>query len=85
MQEKEHMRAEQKANVKNSVGRLGVTGLSIIIQVLWIVFLFVRLNEYSTAISLTSSILALFVALRIYGKHSNAAFKTPWIILIHGV
>lgn len=76
------MRSEQKTNVKNSVGRLTVTGISILIQVLWIVELFVRLNRYSTAISLFSSILALTVALRIYGKHSNAAFKTPWIILI---
>ncbi len=76
------MRSEQKTNVKNSVGRLTVTGISILIQVLWIVELFVRLNRYSTAISLFSSILALTVALRIYGKHSNAAFKMPWIILI---
>lgn len=82
MSEKEPMRAEQKSNVKNSIGRLGVTGISIIIQVLWIIFLFIRLNRYSTVISLFSSILALIVVLHIYGKRSNAAFKMPWIILI---
>ena len=71
------MRAEQKSNVKNSIGRLGVTGISIIIQVLWIIFLFIRLNRYSTAISLFSSILALIVVLHIYGRRSNAAFKMP--------
>ena len=70
MSEKEPMRAEQKSNVKNSIGRLGVTGISIIIQVLWIIFLFIRLNRYSTAISLFSSILALIVRVPLLFKRS---------------
>lgn len=76
------MRAEQKANVKNSIGRLAFVGISLLIQVMWIVLLFERLNEYSTTISLLSSVLALVVAMRVYVKNMNAAFKMPWIILI---
>lgn len=76
------MRTEQKQSVKNSVGRLMFVGLSVLIQIVWIMLLFVRLNQYSVEISLCSSILALLLVLRIYGKHTNAAFKMPWIIFI---
>ena len=76
------MRAEQKANVKNSVGRLSLAGLSFLIQITWIVIVLMRLNSYSAAISMCSSLLALFVVLYIYGTGSNAAFKMPWIIMI---
>ena len=76
------MRAEQKEHVKNSVGRLAFTGLSFLIQIGWLVLLFIRLNEYSTTIALLTSIVAFSLALRIYGKHENAAFKMSWIILL---
>lgn len=79
---KEKMRAEAKANVKNSVGRLVFVGLSVLLQILWLVILGVRLNDYSTIISVCSSLLAFVLALRIYGKDENAAFKMPWIILL---
>lgn len=76
------MRTEAKTSVKNSIGRVIFAALSFLIQVLWTVFLFLKLNEYSTAIALFSSLLALFVSLYIYGKRMNAAFKMPWIIVI---
>lgn len=80
--EGERMRTEEKTAVKNSIGRLAFVGISVLIQVAWIVFLFIKLNKYSTWISLASSIIAFLVVLRLYGKHTNAAFKMPWIILI---
>ena len=76
------MRTEEKTAVKNSVGRMAFVLLSLLGQVGWIVFLVVRLNQYSTEISLFTSFLALIVVLRIYGMHSNAAMKMPWMILI---
>ena len=76
------MRTEQKTNVKNGVGRVSAAAVGLLIQVLWIVQLFSNLNKYSTTISLLSSVLALIVVLSIYGMHTNAAFKMPWIILI---
>lgn len=79
---KEKMRAEQKSNVKNSVGRLVFAILSILLQIGWIFFLVIRLNRYSSIITLFSSLLALTLALRIYGKHENAAFKMSWIIVL---
>lgn len=79
---KEKMRAEEKANVKNSVGRLMLAALSILLQIGWLLFIMIKLNAYSSIISLLSSLLALSLALRIYGKHENAAFKMPWIIVL---
>lgn len=76
------MRAESKGNVKNSVGRLIFAGLAFCLQTGWIVLLFLRLNAYSATLSLISSFLAFLLALWIYGKPSNAAFKMPWIMLI---
>ena len=76
------MREEQKKSVKNGVGRLIFVVLAFVIQVLWIIQLFMSLNKYSTEISLISSLAALIVVLFIYGRDMNAAFKMPWIILI---
>ena len=76
------MRAEQKSNVKNSIGRLMFVGLAVVLQVVWIVLMFIRLNRYSNAIHMFFSIVATIVVLRIYVKSENTAFKLPWIILI---
>ena len=57
-------------------------GISVLLQVAWLVFMAVKLNEYSVKINLISSIIALLVVLRIYGMHTNSAFKMPWIMLI---
>lgn len=76
------MRAEQKTDVKNSVGRLVFAGISVLIQIAWLLFLIIKLNRYSTWISIFTSVLALVMVLRIYGKHSNAAMKMPWIMII---
>ena len=76
------MRTEAKAAVKNSIGRLMFAALGFVIQVVWIIMLCLKLNDYSAAISLGSSVLALCVAFYIYGKDMNAGFKLPWIISI---
>lgn len=76
------MTAEEKSSVKNSVGRMIFVGLSVLVQAGWIVFLFLRLNQYSAIISLCSSLIALVVVLKLYSKHTSANLKMPWIILI---
>lgn len=76
------MRIKGKTEVRNSIGRLIFVGISVLIQIAWILFIILRLNRYSTIISLISSVIALLLVLRIYGMHSNAAFKMPWIMLI---
>mgnify|MGYP000069685448 CR=1 FL=1 len=51
-------------------------------QVLWIFWLALKLNDYSTAIQVCTSVLTFLITLRIYGLHINSAYKISWIILI---
>lgn len=76
------MRTEEKTNVKNSVGRLVFVAIALVSQVVWLYVLAARLNQWSAVIGTATSLLAAVLVLRIYGKHQNAAFKMPWIILI---
>ena len=76
------MRTEQKTSVKNSIGRLVFVGISVLLQVIWIINLFLWLNRYSAAISLFSTLIAVSVVFAIYGTHGNMAFKVPWMLLI---
>lgn len=76
------MRTEEKTEVKNSIGRLIFVVLAVAVQVGWLLVMFIRLNRYSTWISVASSILSVAAVLFIYGSRRNAAFKMPWIIII---
>ncbi len=76
------MRTEQKTNIRNSIGRLFLVAVSVIVQIFWIVQLFFHLNNYSPYISFATSVAALAVCLMIYGRHTNGAIKLPWIMLI---
>ena len=60
------MRTEQKTSVKNSIGRLVFVGISVLLQVIWIINLFLWLNRYSAAISLFSTLIAVSVVFAIY-------------------
>lgn len=66
----------------NSIPRLIFVGISFLLQIGWLLLLSLRLNAYSTWISLASNILATIVVLKLYSRHTNSAFKTPWIMLI---
>lgn len=76
------MYTEKTTTIKNSIGRLVFVLLSVLIQIAWIVVPALKLNEYSMTLSLLSGIIALILVLRIYGLHTNSAFKMPWIMLI---
>ena len=44
-----------------------------------------KLNAYSTAITLTLTFIAVFIALKIFGTHVNSAQRMPWLIVITAV
>ena len=71
-----------KDSGKNSIGRLVFVALSVLLQVIWICVQAMKLNRYSTWISVATSVLTLVVVILLYGRRTNAAFKMPWIILI---
>lgn len=76
------MTTEQRTSVQNSIGRLVFVGLCILLEVLWVVLLYIRLNEYSAVLSAATRLAALVIVLKLYGKHTNAAFKMPWMLLL---
>ena len=76
------MKSERQTNIKSSTGRVVFVGISVLLQVAWVIGLFLWLNSYFAAISACTTVLALLMAVRIYSKPQNAAMKIPWIILI---
>ena len=73
---------EGKKKTQNGVKRVVFSGIAILLEVLFIIVLFTRLNEYAVGIDLVTRILAVILVLKIYGTNQTAAIKTPWIILI---
>lgn len=73
---------ENKSSMKNSVRRMIVAGIGVLIQIAWVVLLVIRLNQYSQIITLLTTVIELILVLYIYSMDTNSAFKLPWIILI---
>ena len=80
--QKHNMRTEKKSSIKNSATRLVLIALLVLIQTGWMVFLMLKLNAYSTAITLALTFIAVFIALKIFGTHVNSAQRMPWLIVI---
>ena len=66
----------------NSVMRMVFVGISLIIQVGWILVRIQWLNEYSDVISAITGLLAITVVLYLNSKNTNSAMKMPWIMMI---
>lgn len=76
------VRTEEKANVKNSIGRVAFVAFSVLIQVIWLLLLIKEFNEYNAWISMATRTIALIAVLKLYTQNMNATMKMPWIILI---
>lgn len=73
---------EGKQKSKNGIKRMVFSMLSILLQVVFLMVLFTKLNKYAAVIDFMTGVLAIVLVLRIYGQHQTATMKTPWIILI---
>ena len=73
----------RKNNRGNSIPRAVFVGLSLALQIGWLLIRIVKLNEYSAVISVLTGFLALAVVLRLYSDSTTtSAMKMPWILLI---
>ena len=79
------MEGKGRKKRRNSILRILFVGISVLAQIGWILLLALRLNAWSTSISLLTSILALVAVLRIHSHHTNTALKMPWVMLILAV
>ena len=57
---------EKREAIPNSVSRMLLAGIGVLLQVLWIFWLALKLNDYSTAIQVCTSVLTFLITLRIY-------------------
>ena len=73
---------KKRKRAGNSIPRLMFVGISVLFQAGGFLLLVVKLNRYSTVLSLLTSVLAVSVVLRLYSKHTTSAMKMPWIMLI---
>lgn len=73
---------EGKKKTQNGVMRLAFSVLAILLQLVFIVSVFTRLNAYAVWIDSATRILAFILVLKIYGSDKLSTIKTPWIILI---
>ena len=71
-----------KNETNNSIGRIVIAALSVLIQIIWIVTQVWKLNAYYIYISWIIQIIAVLLVLRIYTKSEYSTIKTPWMILL---
>lgn len=76
------MNTKKRKGTGNSILRAVFVGISLLLQVGWLLLTILKLNRYSTYIMLCSSLLASLIVLRLYSKDTSGAFKLPWIMLI---
>ena len=76
------MNARERKRSGNAVLRIVFVALSLLFQVAWLLLLVLELNEYSTRISLLTSVLSIAVVLNLNSKPTNSGMKMPWIMLI---
>jgi len=73
---------EKGASVKNGVGRVLLSGVFIIAQVVFLFVIFFRFTSYAPWVSLATRVLALALSIGIYSGYKTSSIKMPWIILI---
>ncbi len=73
---------EHRAKTKNGVKRLSFTGISILMELMVILLINFRVNEYAEWIAISTRLFAALLVLFIYNQNKTAALKMPWIILI---
>lgn len=74
-----------KKTTANTIGRIVLFALAVIIQVLWIIFVILVLNKRFGFVTTIINILCLFAVLWIVSKDMNPAYKLAWTILILSV
>ena len=66
----------------NSIIRAIFVGVSLLLQIGWLLLIILKLNNYSVYIALFTRIIASLAVLRLYSRDTNSAYKMPWILII---
>ncbi|SFL35198.1 cardiolipin synthase [Lachnospiraceae bacterium KH1T2] len=79
------MRVEKKSETKSSVLRLAVVLVSLSFHIIWAFWLLRFLEDGRPWVNVVYGVITVILALLVYGRHMNASYKLPWIILILGL
>lgn len=74
--------AEMKRSRSNSIWRAIVIGLSVLLQIAFIIFFSMWLSSYYVLFQMGMGILAIIVIFCIYGKKGNFEYKFRWVIIV---
>ncbi len=69
-------------STKNSIGRLIIVGLIVLMEIGWLMFMLFYFNQLNAWVSALTNLLAILLVLEIVSKHTNSAFKLSWVVLI---
>ena len=70
---------EGKAKTKNGVKRLCFSIICILLEVIFIITIVTRLNEYAEIINLFTRILSGILVLGLYASNKTSSMKMPWV------
>ena len=73
---------EGKKKTENGTKRLIFTAVSILLEIVSLLFLFTKVSEYATIIDWVTRIVAIFLVLGLYSMDKTSSMKMPWIILM---
>ena len=76
------MKKKERKPSGNSILRMVIAGVCLLVQVVWLLLLAVELNKYSAPIAMITSALSIVAVLRLYSKNTTPAMKMSWIMLI---
>ncbi len=76
------MNTKERKSSGNSILRAAFVALSFVLQILWIQGRFLWWTTYSELVNAVTSVLCICVVLKLNSKHTTAAMKMPWIMLI---
>ena len=72
----------RKEKTENGLLRLAFVAVALLAQIVWILLRIQLLNDFSDWIAGFTALLTLVVVLKLNSKHTNAAMKMPWVMLI---
>ncbi|MBO5366938.1 MAG: PLDc N-terminal domain-containing protein, partial [Peptococcaceae bacterium] len=73
---------EQKERIQNSAIRALMVFISLMLQILWFFGLGLHLSQYYTILNGIVTVISWILALHVYSRHMNSAYKLSWIVLI---
>ena len=76
------MKPERKLHLGNAIPRFIFVGISILLQLGWLLLTILVLNESVPWIGALTRLLAVLAVLQLNSKQNDAAYKMPWIMLI---